>query len=191
MSRVGVIVHERLGNWARQLRPRLAAQHARMRETRSWPDLEAAIMGLAAPVAVFDLHRLGPVGLVHLDRLMERAGDAWVLVLDPTGDHARGRIARELGATHVITGAAPPSDVAALIGRWVVLAEQRIERGGWHRPLDADPRLEPWAWLAEYGIETTARETTVAPPRAPRLIAPSTADPSQPRAPGSRPANAV
>ncbi len=190
MSRVGVIVHERLGNWARQLRPRLLAQQARVRETRSWPDLEAAILGLAAPVAVFDLDRFGPVGLVHLDRLIERSSDALVLVLDPKGDAERGRIARELGATQVILGAASPIDVAALVGRWVAVARGRIERSGWHRPVEADPRLEPWAWLAEYGVDTTPGPVPTTTPHQGRFAA-MTSQSSEPSTPSARPTGAI
>ncbi len=188
MSRVGVIVHERLGNWARQLRPRLPAQHARVRETRSWPDLETATRGLTAPVVVLDLDRFGSVGLAHLDRLIDRSGDALVLVIDPTGTPERAQIARELGATHVITGAAPPTDVAALIQRWVAIARDRIERGGWHRPIEADPRREPWAWLAEFGVDPAPGEPSV--PRKTRSSA-RVHEPSPTTTPSSRPESAT
>ena len=40
LTRVAVILHERLGNWIRQLRPRLHDQPVRWFETRSRADLD-------------------------------------------------------------------------------------------------------------------------------------------------------
>jgi len=152
LSRVGLVVHERLGRWARQLRSRLSGPAVRLKETRSWTDLEEAITGLIAPVVLIDLKDLGDEGLVHLARLSEQSSDARVLVLGPSGDEDRKQLARELGATHVLAGASAPEETAQLLGAWVKLAAWEAEHGGWQRRLEPDPRLEPWAWLAEYGV---------------------------------------
>ena len=57
MARVAVVLCERLGTWAAQLRPRLQDRPVRWFETRSAADLDAALAGVAcardgtAPVA--------------------------------------------------------------------------------------------------------------------------------------------
>ncbi|HEX3449879.1 MAG TPA: hypothetical protein VHS97_16615, partial [Isosphaeraceae bacterium] len=83
MKRVAVILHERLGHWNRQLRPRLHDQRIRWFETRSRGDLDNLLIGLSCPVVVIDLGRQPTLGLQDLMRVLERAPDARVLVLDP------------------------------------------------------------------------------------------------------------
>ena len=57
LTRVAVILHERLGNWNRQLRPRLHDRPVRWFETRSRADLDGLLIGLACPVVLIDLGR--------------------------------------------------------------------------------------------------------------------------------------
>ena len=65
--RVTVILHERLGNWNRQLRPRLSEHPVRWFESRSPADLEVLLEGLAFPVVLIDLARQPVDGLTALE----------------------------------------------------------------------------------------------------------------------------
>ena len=150
MKRVAVILHERLGQWNRQLRPRLHDQRIRWFETRSRGDLDSLLIGLSCPVVLIDLGRQPTMGLQDLERVVERASDARVLVLDPESHGEVAGLARELGATHVESGYVPPSFVASLLARWIELAQRSIDCDGWSVASLADTATEPWAWLADY-----------------------------------------
>lgn len=144
---VAVILHERLGRWARQLRPRLGGSPVRWFETRSADDLGAAIEGRASPVILIDLGK-DPAGpLEDLLHVVARAPSARILVVDPEGREGVKELARGLGATHVLSGFAPPPEVAALIARWVNLAGIEIEGGGWSLPFPVDPARQPEEWI--------------------------------------------
>ncbi len=93
-----MILHERLGNWVRQLRPRLHGQPIRWFETRSRVDLDAVLTGLASPVVLIDLGNRAAAGLNDLDHVLRKAPDARVLVLDPEANDGVAAFARELGA---------------------------------------------------------------------------------------------
>lgn len=144
-----VIVHERLGRWARQLRPRLADRPTRVHETRSWDDLEAALATAATPcpLVVIDLARRVRPGLEDLIRLVNVAPDALTLVLDPDGSDEVALLSQEFGASHVISGAVPPPTVAALLVRWLALARRRAEASGWSALAAVVDEPEPWNWL--------------------------------------------
>jgi hypothetical protein len=146
LSSLVLVIHERLGHWARQMRPRLSSWPVRLVETRSAADLEAAVAGRACPVVVIDLSRRVRSGLEDLDRATRAAPNAMVLVLDPGSHEGVALLARELGASHVIAGVATPPAVAALLARWLPLARRRDDRDGWSaRP---GPEPEPWGWPA-------------------------------------------
>jgi hypothetical protein len=149
LKRVAMILHERLGHWNRQLRPRLLEKRIRWFETRSQGDLDNVLIGLSCPVVLIDLGRQPTTGLHDLKRVLERAPDARVLVLDPESHGEVAGLARELGATHVASGYVPPPFVASLLARWIELAQRSIDRGGWSRASLADTANEPWAWLAD------------------------------------------
>lgn len=157
MTRVAVIVHERLGHWAGQLRPRLGDQPLRWFETRSRVDLEGVLAGLAYPVVVIDLGPHAAAGLEAVDLVGRRAPDARILVLDPQAHPQVPGLARQLGATHVVAGFVPPPEVARWLARWIDLARPAIERAGWSRPLVPSPETEPWGWLSEYLGEPEGR----------------------------------
>ncbi len=142
MASLAVIIHERRGAWARQLRPRLAPRPICWRETRSSTDLDAALAGAARPLVVIDLADRPREHLRDLARVRPEAPDALILVLDPAEDHGTAAIARELGATLVLPGVATPPAVAALLARWLDLALGRIEAGGWG-PHDDDHHDRP------------------------------------------------
>jgi len=172
LTRVAVILHERLGNWVRQLRPRLHHQPVRWFETRSRADLAGVLTGLASPVVLIDLARHPAAGLMDLDLVVRQASDARVLVLDPESHHEAAGLARELGATHVVSGFVPPPYVAALLTRWIALAERHIERDGWSRTSFPESQSSRWGWLAAYlgdpdrldSIPSPARRSPMASP---------------------------
>jgi DNA-binding NarL/FixJ family response regulator len=142
LARVAVILHERLGTWARQLRPRLSDQPVRWFETRSAADLEGVLTGLAYPVVLIDLGRHAATGLMGLDLVARRAPDARILVLDPAAHPEVPELARELGATHVISGFVPPPAIADLIGRWIALARRGLDHAGWSRTTFLETRTD-------------------------------------------------
>lgn len=147
MTQVAVVLHERLGTWSTQLRPRVQGRPVHWIETRSAADLEKALPGLAFPVVLIDLKRNVVEGLSDLDRLMRLFPGTRVLVLDPEAQDGVAQLARELGATQVISGFAPPPEVACLIDRWIALAERETGRAGWSRPITSDSPLDPEEWL--------------------------------------------
>jgi hypothetical protein len=149
LIRVAVILHERLGNWNRQLRQRLRDRPIRWFETRSGADLDGVLNGLARPVVLIDVGLYPAVGLRDLERVLDWAPDARVLVVDPEARAEVAGMARELGATHVASGFVPPAGVARLLARWVDLALRQIERDGWSRTSFPPTDTEPWAWLAD------------------------------------------
>lgn len=148
--RVAVVLHERLGGWNRQLRPRLSEMPVRWFESRSTADLEGILDGVAFPIVLIDLAGQPLDGLEALDLVRTRTPGARVLVLDSGAGADRRELAYELGATLVHAGFAPPPFVAALIARWVALARHRTESAGWSRTTFPENAAEPWAWLAEY-----------------------------------------
>jgi hypothetical protein len=63
-------------------------------------------------------------------------------VLDSKGHPDVAGLARELGATLVLSGYVPPPRVADLLARWVPIARRRAEVDGWAVPHEPEP--EPW-----------------------------------------------
>ncbi len=148
MPSQSLVIHERIGTWARQLRPRLPGDPpVRLIESRSAADLDAALAGSACPVVVIDLGHRPRAGLDDLDRVLALAPDALVLVLDPKSHASAALLAREFGAAHVLSGPTTPPAVAALIARWLDLARHRTEIAGWSVSAPAPPEPEPWNWL--------------------------------------------
>ena len=143
------MIHERIGVWARQLRPRLSERPVRVIETRSWADLEAAIVGAGGvcPVVLLDLARRVRAGLDDLQRVTAAAPEALVLVLDPQAHEGVALLAREAGATHIISGPVTPPEVKGLLVRWLGLAQRRGELDGWARAAIGPAEPEPWNWL--------------------------------------------
>src|SRR4051794_14238144 len=126
VASLAVVIHERLGIWARQLRPRLLAWPIRWVESRSSADLEAALAGMACPVVLIDLARRTRAGLEDLDRATWAAPNALILVLDPQAHEGVATLARELGATHVLSGPVTPPEIVQLVARWLPLAQRQV-----------------------------------------------------------------
>jgi DNA-binding NtrC family response regulator len=145
-----LVIHERIGVWARQLRPRLSDRPVRVIETRSSADLEAAIAGagVVCPVVLLDLARRVRAGLDDLQRVTAAAPEALVLVLDPQAHEGVALLARESGAMHVMSGPATPPEVEGLLARWLGLAQRRGELDGWASAAAGPAEPEPWRWLA-------------------------------------------
>jgi hypothetical protein len=169
--RAVVIVHERLGRWYRQLRPRLSDLPARWFEIRSPDDLGEVLEGLAFPVALIDLNRQPLDGLDALNLINTRAPGARTLVLDPDAHVGASDLARELGATHVCTGFAPPPLVADLIARWITLAGRGLDSAGWSRTTFPESATDPWSWLSDYlGEPAIPADERAAARRRPRPV---------------------
>ena len=153
--RVTVILHERLGNWNRQLRPRLVRHPVRWFESRSPADLEVLLGGLAFPVILIDLARQPVDGLTALELVPRGAPDArpWSSTRRREPD-VRG-LARELGATHVWSGPVPPpvrGRAGSTAGSpWPGID---IESAGWSRTTFPETAEDPWSWLPDYLLET-------------------------------------
>ena len=84
-------------------------------------------------------------------------------MLDSEGREGIKELARELGATQVVSGFAPPPEVAELVARWVALAATETECGGWSRPFPVDPAKHPMEWID--GLIVEAADAPEPPPR--------------------------
>jgi hypothetical protein len=163
-----LVVHERLGFWARQLRPLFRELPVRIVETRSACDLEPVLSGTTCPLLVVDAARRVRASLEDLVLALRVAPDALALVLADDPGNEFTLLARRLGATHVIAGPVRPHEVASLLSRWLTLAQRRADAAGWQAP--GPPRPEPWNWLeplllAAPGAEWTARDGAGLGPR--------------------------
>jgi hypothetical protein len=142
-----LVTHERLGTWARHLRQRLAAPAmgigpVRWVESRSGADLDRAVGGVPVPIVLIDVADRPRAMLEDLELVAEVAPSGFFLVLDPKGHPGVASLARELGATLVISGFVPPPRVADLLARWVPIARHRADVDGWALPHEPVP--EPW-----------------------------------------------
>jgi hypothetical protein len=142
MAAPSVIIHERVANWSRQLRPRFRDWAIRWTETRSAGELARASAGLACPILVVDLDRHPARGLRELDEALQVSPGALTLVLDPLDRPEVADVARELGATLVLGGVVVPPRVEALLQRWLPIAKNRTEAEGWSASVEPEP--EPW-----------------------------------------------
>ena len=97
LSSLRLVIHERLGYWARHLRPRLVGWPIAWVETRSSADLEAALAGTACPIVVIDVADRPRAAMEDLDRAMRTAPNALALILDP---RARGVASLALELAH-------------------------------------------------------------------------------------------
>jgi hypothetical protein len=147
-----LVIHERLGIWARHLRPRLADGPVRVVETRSPEDLSRVLLGGSGvcPIVLIDLARRIRAGLEDLDLARQCAPDALILVLDPEPTQGVALLARELGATDVLSGPATPPQVVRIITRWLPISRLRAESSGWASTAGEPPEPEPWNWLTPY-----------------------------------------
>jgi hypothetical protein len=134
-------------------------------ESRTLGDLEGILEGLAFPVVLIDLNKQPLLGLEALDLVRTRTPGGRSLVLDPEGTTESRILSRELGATHVCSGFAPPPFVAGLFSRWIAMARQAIESAGWSRITFPKTATDPWSWLSEYLGEPAAMNEVSPDPR--------------------------
>lgn len=120
-----LVVHERRGMWIRRLRPRLADENVRWRETRSASDLARSLSGAAEPIVLVDLGSRPESVLKDLAESLPRDEPALVLVLDPERREWTHTLALELGATLALQGVVTPPEVEFILRRWIELAGKR------------------------------------------------------------------
>ena len=151
LTRVAVILHERLGNWVRQLRPRLHDQPIRWFETRSRADLDRRPDRPGVPRGA-DRSGSASGGRLEGPRSGAPPGSG------RAGPRARSRVAPTRWPAWPASWApltwsrasCPRPVVAALLARWIALAQRHIERDGWSRTSFPESETEPWGWLAAY-----------------------------------------
>jgi hypothetical protein len=144
-DRIRLVVHERIGVWGRQLRPRAAAWGARLVETRSALDLVRALKRVSHPILLMDLGNRPGAGLDDLETAVREAPTLLALVLAPAPHPEMNQLAREIGAVHVFEGSVAPPVVLDLLHRWLALARRRREGEGWQKEetIPDEPWLEP------------------------------------------------
>ncbi len=148
MSRVLLIIHERIGHWNQQLRARLGHRPVRWLETRSTADLERALAGSARPIVVLDLGDRLRDGLAEIARVTALSPFALLLAIDRRERPGVPALARELGATLTLSGHPSPPEVATLVDRWIGLASRATDAEGWAPRVPPDP--DCWeAWLPD------------------------------------------
>ena len=150
MAEILLIVHERIGTWARQFRPRAAAWGVRLVETRSRDDLSASVRQAVCPVIVCDLGDRPRAMLDDLDHALQAEPTALAIVIDPSDSPGLPLVARQLGAAHVIGGDVPPPVLLALLARWLPLARRRAESDGW----SPSPAPDPQGWPGLVGADS-------------------------------------
>jgi len=141
MSAFSIILHERLANWSRQLRPRLQDWPIRWSETRSEAALVLAASRSSCPIVVVELDRRGFQGLRDLERALEASPNALSLVLDPLNRPGVEPVAREIGATLFLPGVVVPPEVEQLLRRWLPIARGRSEAQGWSVATEPEPEI--------------------------------------------------
>ena len=150
MASLLLVVHERIGYWGRQLQSRLVNRSVRIVESRSAEDLEQALTNVVCSLVVIDLGHKGCGGLDDLGRALGTAPDALVLVIDPASREGVAMLARELGASQVLSGTVTPPEVVDVMTRWISLAQARAKSSGWAGRDPEPPAPEPWNWLAPH-----------------------------------------
>jgi hypothetical protein len=137
MAQPLVITHERQGHWARQLWPRFPAGSIRWSESRSTRSIVATARLSPCPILVVDLGNRWLEGLEALGEAMFEVPSALALVLCPRPDADVETVARELGATLVLSGVTVPPVVESLLRRWIPLATRRMESAAWFPAIEA------------------------------------------------------
>ena len=137
-----VIIHERVANWSRHLRPRFRGRAVRWSESRSTSTLLRAASLSTCPILVIEMESRPARGLEDLDGALRVAPKALSLVLEPRGRAEVLSISRELGATLVLGGVVVPPQVERVLLRWLPIAGRRSEAEGWSPSLE--PEADPW-----------------------------------------------
>lgn len=132
-----VVIHERVANWSRQLRPRFQGWPVRWSETRSAAELALAAGRSSCSILVVALDQDPARGLRDFDQAFQVAPLALSILIDPSDRLEVAEAARELGATVVLSGVVNPPEVEFLLRQWVPLARSRSEAQGWAVDLES------------------------------------------------------
>ena len=143
-----IIVHERIGRWVLQVRPRAGGWGFECVETRRPEQAAWRARGHACPIALVDLGKTPGDGLAAVHALARAAPRGLILVLDPLRHEGIDPVCRALGASHVLSGPVVPPVVVDRLERWVELARSRSTLDGWGVGLEIE--LDPWS--AELGF---------------------------------------
>lgn len=125
--------------WARQLRTRVAPWPARLVESRGRDDLAAAVARSPFAMIVIDLGNSVRAMLDDLRACDPHTHGALVLVLDPSRQEGVAGLARELGASRVISGQCPPPRIVEILENWCRLCLARRKSAGWLPDAAEDP----------------------------------------------------
>ena len=142
MADFSVIIHERVANWSRQLRPRFQGWPIRWSETRSERDLVQTVARSNWPILIVELDRRHLQGLRELHEALQMAPNTLSLVLEPGNRPGVASIAREIGVTLVLTGVVVPPEVERLLQRWLPIATGRAAAEGWSATIE--PESDIW-----------------------------------------------
>jgi hypothetical protein len=128
---VPLVIHERVANWTRQIRPHAASWPVRLVETRSGPEFRAAVARHGPSVAVVGLGNDPSGELMALHQAIESAPQLLSLVLEPAGRPGVVDLAREAGATMAYGTWEPPPRIIRLLRRLVDRAVVLQAACGW------------------------------------------------------------
>ena len=132
VTEIMLVIHERRGYWAKQLRPRVHSIPLKVRETRSAPDLEAALQSFNPAILVLDLAESPDEMLIALQKCHRLLENVLVLVLNPHQILGTAGLASELGVTLVYSGFVSPPTVTQLLEHWARLSTIRGSLGWFH-----------------------------------------------------------
>ena len=122
MSFIPLLVFERHGQLAEQLRPRMKHRPIRVREARSAADCRRALRGVRGSLAVLDFSGDALAGLRALEAVLDVDPQAAILVLGDRPLAGLGPRLLELGATHVAEAPGDPEVLAAWLDRFAARA---------------------------------------------------------------------
>ena len=128
MSLIPLIIFERRGRWAEQLRPRLQHRPVRIREARSAADCRRTLRGVRGSLAVLDLTPDPLAGLRALEAILDVDAQATVLVLAGRSLRHLAPLMLELGATHFVAEPPDPDVLAGWLDRF--LSRATLPAGG-------------------------------------------------------------
>lgn len=117
-----LVVRDSSGWWVDHLAPRLADVPIRVELMAGWGDAD----GEPPAFGLFVLGENLTIGLESLDRFARLRPCPCILALDPLRLPGLPGLARELGATRIISGPVPPPLVATIFRDWAALRRRRI-----------------------------------------------------------------
>lgn len=132
-----VLIHDESGEWLLQIRSRLSELAPRVLEVHSLQDWKSLdLSSEPCPLVLLQLGEHPQTCWSLFERIASQINSTGglILLLNPQEFPKVRQIARELGATLVIDGSAPPNFVANLLKRWSDIARVREAAAGWREP---------------------------------------------------------